>query len=224
MYAVFLNDFRESGVLRKFFGAFAENFKQATVIWLIFMALAAVLAANWYYLLTYSFGGNGLLLAVAAVVSVLYLSVVSFAFALQAKFENPPLQTMKNALILSIGKLFSGVLMSFVNLFPVIMFVVDLDVFVNVVAIWIPLGFALQIQINALSSEGSSESFNPRTRKINKYVLPRNDKENRLYENLCRRICAGTFLLWQVYEFSCFVNGVFKKHNFGIAKENRPMI
>lgn len=150
MYAVFLNDFRESGVLRKFFGAFAENFKQATVIWLIFMALAAVLAANWYYLLTYSLGGNGLLLAVAAVVSVLYLSVVSFAFALQAKFENPPLQTMKNALILSIGKLFSGVLMSFVNLFPVIMFVVDLDIFVNVVAIWIPLGFALQIQINAL--------------------------------------------------------------------------
>lgn len=148
MYAVFLNDFRESGVLRKFFGTFAENFKQATVIWLTFMALAAVLAA--YYLLTYSFGGNGLLLAVAAVVSVLYLSVVSFAFALQAKFENPPLQTMKNALILSIGKLFSGVLMSFVNLFPVIMFVVDLDVFVNVVAIWIPLGFALQIQINAL--------------------------------------------------------------------------
>ena len=150
MYAVFLNDFRESGVLRKFFGAFAENFKQATVIWLIFMALAAVLAANWYYLLTYSLGGNGLLLAVAAVVSVLYLSVVSFAFALQAKYENSPLQTMKNALILSIGKLFSGVLMSFVNLFPVIMFVVDLDVFVNVVAIWIPLGFALQIQINAL--------------------------------------------------------------------------
>ena len=150
MYAVFLNDFRESGVLRKFIGAFAENFKQATVIWLIFMALAAVLAANWYYLLTYSLGGNGLLLAVAAVVSVLYLSVVSFAFALQAKYENSPLQTMKNALILSIGKFFSGVLMSFVNLFPVIMFVVDLDVFVNVVAIWIPLGFALQIQINAL--------------------------------------------------------------------------
>lgn len=165
MYAVFLNDFRESGVLRKFFGAFAENFKQATVIWLIFMALAAVLAANWYYLLTYSFGGNGLLLAVAAVVSVLYLSVVSFAFALQAKFENPPLQTMKNALILSIGKLFSGVLMSFVNLFPVIMFVVDLDVFVNVVAIWIPLGFALQIQINALIVRRVFRKLQPQNQK-----------------------------------------------------------
>lgn len=165
MYAVFLNDFRESGVLRKFFGAFAENFKQATVIWLIFMALAAVLAANWYYLLTYSFGGNGLLLAVAAVVSVLYLSVVSFAFALQAKYENSPLQTMKNALILSIGKFFSGVLMSFVNLFPVIMFVVDLDVFVNVVAIWIPLGFALQIQINALIVRRVFRKLQPQNQK-----------------------------------------------------------
>ena len=165
MYAVFLNDFRESGVLRKFFGAFAENFKQATVIWLIFMALAAVLAANWYYLLTYSLGGNGLLLAVAAVVSVLYLSVVSFAFALQAKYENSPLLTMKNALILSIGKFFSGVLMSFVNLFPVIMFVVDLDVFVNVVAIWIPLGFALQIQINALIVRRVFRKLQPQNQK-----------------------------------------------------------
>lgn len=165
MYAVFLNDFRESGVLRKFIGAFAENFKQATVIWLIFMALAAVLAANWYYLLTYSLGGNGLLLAVAAVVSVLYLSVVSFAFALQAKYENSPLQTMKNALILSIGKFFSGVLMSFVNLFPVIMFVVDLDVFVNVVAIWIPLGFALQIQINALIVRRVFRKLQPQNQK-----------------------------------------------------------
>lgn len=165
MYAVFLNDFRESGVLRKFFGAFAENFKQATVIWLIFMALAAVLAANWYYLLTYSLGDNGLLLAVAAVVSVLYLSVVSFAFALQAKYENSPLQTMKNALILSIGKFFSGVLMSFVNLFPVIMFVVDLDVFVNVVAIWIPLGFALQIQINALIVRRVFRKLQPQNQK-----------------------------------------------------------
>jgi uncharacterized membrane protein YesL len=165
MYAVFLNDFRESGVLRKFFGAFAENFKQATVIWLIFMALAAVLAANCYYLLTYSLGGNGLLLAVAAVVSVLYLSVVSFAFALQAKYENSSLQTMKNALILSIGKFFSGVLMSFVNLFPVIMFVVDLDVFVNVVAIWIPLGFALQIQINALIVRRVFRKLQPQNQK-----------------------------------------------------------
>jgi uncharacterized membrane protein YesL len=124
-----------------------------------------VLAANWYYLLTYSLGGNGLLLAVAAVVSVLYLSVVSFAFALQAKYENSPLQTMKNALILSIGKFFSGVLMSFVNLFPVIMFVVDLDVFVNVVAIWIPLGFALQIQINALIVRRVFRKLQPQNQK-----------------------------------------------------------
>ena len=150
MYSVFLNSSVESGVLRQYFSAFRENFPKATVIWLVFLSVGVVLGANWYFLLVYRFEGNGILMGVAMVVSVLYLSVLSFVFALQARFENTIWQTMKNAMILGIGKIFSGILMSFVFLFPAIMFVVDLDVFVNVVAIWIPLGFALQIQINAL--------------------------------------------------------------------------
>lgn len=150
MYSVFLNTSVESGVLRRYFRAFGENFKQATVIWLVFFAILVVLAANGYFLLTYRFEGNGILLTIGAVVTVLFLSVLSFVFALQARFDNTPRQTMKNALILGIGKLLSGVLMSFVTLFPAIMFLVDLGVFVNVVAIWIPLGSALQFQINAL--------------------------------------------------------------------------
>lgn len=150
MYSVFLNSSVESGVLRQYFSAFRENFPKATVIWLVFLSVGVVLGANWYFLLAYRFEGNGILMGVAMVVSVLYLSVLSFVFALQARFENTIWQTMKNAMILGIGKIFSGILMSFVFLFPAIMFVVDLDVFVNVVAIWIPLGFALQIQINAL--------------------------------------------------------------------------
>lgn len=162
MYSVFLNSSVESGVLRRYFGAFAENFKQATIIWGVFFLAAMVLAANGYFLLTYRFEGNGFLMVIVAVVTVLYLSVASFAFALQARFENSTWQTMKNALILGIGKIFSGVLMSFVMLFPVIMFVVDLDVFVNVVAIWIPLGFALQIQINALIARSVFRKLQPK--------------------------------------------------------------
>jgi len=105
---------------------------------------------NWYFLLSYRFAGDGLLVAISIVVTVLYLSVTSFVFALQAKFENSLWQTIKNALLLGIGKIFTGILMSLVGLFPLIMFVVDLDVFVHVIAIWIPWGYALQIQINAL--------------------------------------------------------------------------
>lgn len=150
MYSVFLNSSVESSVLRRYFSAFKENLKQATILWLILLPMTLVLLANWYFLLSYEFAGNGMLIAISIVLTVLYLSVMSFVFALQARFDNSILQTMRNALLLGIGKIFTGVWLSFVNLFPLIMFVVDLNVFINVVAIWIPWGFALQMQINAL--------------------------------------------------------------------------
>lgn len=150
MYSVFLNSSVESSALRRYFSAFKENLKQATILWLILLPMTLVLLANWYFLLSYEFAGNGILIAISLVLTVLYLSVTSFVFALQARFDNSILQTMRNALLLGIGKMFTGVLMSFVSLFPLIMFLVDLNVFINVVAIWIPWGCALQIQINAL--------------------------------------------------------------------------
>jgi len=150
LYSVFLNSSVESGLIRRYFSAMKENFRQATMIWLILLPITAVLVINWYFLLSYRFAGDGLLVAISIVVTVLYLSVTSFVFALQAKFENSLWQTIKNALLLGIGKIFTGILMSLVGLFPLIMFVVDLDVFVHVIAIWIPWGYALQIQINAL--------------------------------------------------------------------------
>ena len=150
MYSVFMNSSVESSVLRQYFTAFKGNFKKATLIWLILLPITAVLVANWYFLLSYRFNGDGMLMAVGIVATILYLSVTSFVFALQARYENTVWQTLKNALLLGIGKIFTGVLMSFVSLFPLIMFVVDLNVFINVVAIWIPWGFALQIQINSL--------------------------------------------------------------------------
>ncbi|MBP3304594.1 MAG: hypothetical protein J6L24_01355 [Oscillospiraceae bacterium] len=82
--------------------------------------------------------------------SLLYLSVVSYVFPLQARYDNPPKVTVKNAVILGLFWIFSGLLMGFVTLFPLIMFFVSLVVFLPVIAIWIPLGCALQIQINAL--------------------------------------------------------------------------
>ena len=150
MYACFLNESTSSSTIVRFFRAFRENFRKGTLIGLLVLLIGAMLGTSWFFLLTYQPPNNGLMMAALMVLTVLFSSVITFVFALQARYENPVLITLKNAWILSIGKLFSGLLMSFVNLFPIIMFVVNLDVFVNVVAIWIPLGFALQMQINAL--------------------------------------------------------------------------
>ena len=150
MYACFLNESTTSSVILRFFRAFLANFKKSTLLWLLVLLIGSMLGCSWFFLLTYQPPNNGLMMAALMVLTVLFSSVITFVFALQARYENSVLLTLKNAWILSIGKLFSGLLMSFVNLFPIIMFMVNLDVFVNVVAIWIPLGFALQMQINAL--------------------------------------------------------------------------
>lgn len=149
-YSVFLNSSVESGMIGRFFQAFRENWKQATAIWLVFLAAAVLLVLDWYFLLSYSFAGSAILIIVTAILSLLYLSVVSYVFPLQARYENPLKVTVKNAVVLGIFWIFSGLLMGFVTLFPLIMFFVNLDIFLRVLAVWIPLGCALQIQINAL--------------------------------------------------------------------------
>lgn len=150
VYSVFLTESEHSGVIGRFFRAFRENWKQATVIWIIFLTAAILLALNWYFILSYSFPGRAFLTVAALILSALYLAVVSYVFPLQARYDNPVTVTVKNAVALGLSRTFSGLLMGFVTLFPIVLFFVDLEVFLRVIAVWIPLGCALQMQINSL--------------------------------------------------------------------------
>lgn len=163
-YSVFLTSSEQSGVIGRFFRAFRENWRQATVIWLVFLAAAALLTLDWYFLISYSFAGSAMLTVVTAILSVLYLSVISYVFPLQARYDNPPKVTVKNAVVLGIFWVLSGLLMGLVTLFPAIMFFVDIEVFLRVIAIWLPLGGALQIQINALIVQRVFRKVQPETR------------------------------------------------------------
>lgn len=148
-HSVFLQATPQSGVICKFFRAFRENLKQATAIYLVFLVAAILLALDWYCLLCYSFPGSAIAIVTTAILSAVYLSVASYVFPLQAKFDNPVRSTMKNAVILGVSRMFSGLLMAFVSLLPVIAFFIDLDIFLRLLAVWFPLGGALQIRINS---------------------------------------------------------------------------
>lgn len=150
VYAFLLDEQQEGNMLGRFFRGLGKNFRQAFVIGLIFLAGAAVLLADWYFLLFYEFAGREILRIVTVVLTVVYLCIASFAFPLQAKFDNPVGVTLKNAVILGLFRPGSSLLMSFVTVFPALLFMTDLDVFVYILSIWLPLGFALQMQVNAL--------------------------------------------------------------------------
>lgn len=149
-YAVFLEPSDPSDMVPRFFRALRENGKRATVLWLVLLAAAGVLGLDWYFLLVFRFPGNGILIFLTAAVTAAYLSTAAFVFPLQARYENPVGRTLKNAFLLGLSRFFSGILTALVFAAPLLLFAWDLDIFIRVLAVWLPLGTALQIQIAAL--------------------------------------------------------------------------
>lgn len=93
---------RDGYVISNFWKSFKLNLKQSTVIWLILLLFGGALGyAGWYWMS----GEDGIsrILAVLAIgLAILYLIELMFVFAVQAKFSNTILNTMKNALIMGI--------------------------------------------------------------------------------------------------------------------------
>ena len=80
------------------FRAFKENFKGATVIWLILLVPGCVILFNinaaWFVKVDTNSVANWLIL----ISGILWIATAIYAFALQAAFENTPLRTVSNAL------------------------------------------------------------------------------------------------------------------------------
>ena len=107
LYSVMLKMVKneEGYIFRGFFKAFKENFKQSTLMWLLF----AVLWIVWW--LDFNFAGSlpgqfsFVMRAVFLLLGFLLLSVMTYAFPLTARYVNPIGATLKNALILTVAKL-----------------------------------------------------------------------------------------------------------------------
>ena len=99
----------ECYIVKSFFRSFKQNFKQATLIWLIMLFIGFIL----YFDVKVMGGEYGQVIAassgVAKVMSVLlmaatvfYLLVISYVFPVLSRFDNTIKNTMKNALFMSI--------------------------------------------------------------------------------------------------------------------------
>ncbi|SFK73292.1 Uncharacterized membrane protein YesL [Lachnospiraceae bacterium KH1T2] len=95
----------EGYIVKDFFKAFKENFKQATAIWLILALFGVIFGVDFYVL-------NHMKLAMSPVIrTVIYALLVVwtfefvYVFAVLSRFVNTVKQTMKNALLMSIRHL-----------------------------------------------------------------------------------------------------------------------
>lgn len=138
----------ESSILRLFWSAFRANFRQATFLELLMLVFAA-LACMDLYLLYHGVAGESLLIVILCLLPVaIYLMVHSYVYPLCAQFENTVEQTIKNAFILAVGHLPISLVVTALNLSPLIILAVSGELFEKTLVLWLLLGFAVEARIN----------------------------------------------------------------------------
>ena len=107
----------ESYIVRGFWKAFKENFKQSTLIWLIMLVMLVVIFGD-FWIVFYSGMQFGKVLSVAVVVvSAIMMMGLVYMLPMQARFSNTIKNIIKNSFLMSISHLPSTIL--FIVLFAV---------------------------------------------------------------------------------------------------------
>lgn len=111
---------QEGYLIKGFFKSFKENFRQATLIWLLMLLVIAVYVGDSlifnYSALTFP---KPLVIAIVAVAILLAMMAV-YVFPLQARFENSVKNTLKNAMILAFANLPKTLLMLVCYILPLV--------------------------------------------------------------------------------------------------------
>ena len=134
---------QEEPLLKAFFRAFRQNFKQSTLAWLVELVVIVSLVCDVLLVMAYFNGGLAKALYIlVAVLAILVAGVYAYLMPLIARYENGMRQQVNNAVVLAIIKLPKTLLLVFLNLLPVILVLISVPVFVQTLIFWVVIGFA----------------------------------------------------------------------------------
>ena len=134
---------QEEPLLKAFFRAFRQNFKQSTLAWLVELVVIVSLVCDVLLVMAYFNGGLAKAMYIlVAVLAILVAGVYAYLMPLIARYENGMRQQVNNAVVLAIIKLPKTLLLVFLNLLPVILVLISVPVFVQTLIFWVIIGFA----------------------------------------------------------------------------------
>lgn len=140
---------REKGVVEPYFSAFRENFRQGTALWLILLLCGGTALVN--TLVFYGMAGTlHYFFVLFAILLALALLAGSYVFPLLSQFSNDVRSTCKNALFLSIGYLPYSIAVTFLNVFPFVLLLSDLYLFLQTGFLWAAIYFSAAAYFNSL--------------------------------------------------------------------------
>lgn len=156
----------ECYITRGFFKSFKENFRQATLIWLMMLAVIVLLVGD-FVIMKYSDMEFGTFLQIVIIiVAVLFVFTAMFIFPVLAKFENTIFRTIKNAFLMSIMQFPKTILMVILFALPPVLFVLFYQI--------VPLVFLFGLSVPAwLSAKLYTKFF----QKLEDQILEANSPE-----------------------------------------------
>lgn len=106
-------------ITRSFFKSFKQNFKQATIIWLIMLLFIVIFVGD---ILIFSYSGlvfSPVLKAILFAIAILVMICTMYTFPVLARFDNSVKNTFKNAMIMSVLALPKTLTMIVCNILPI---------------------------------------------------------------------------------------------------------
>lgn len=140
---------REAGVLRPYFRAFRDNFRQGTVLWLILLTVGCAIGVD--VCLFYRMSGPARYIYIPCLaMGALLVMAAGYVFPLISQFANGNIATLKNALLFSVGYLPRSILMAVLHLLPAAAFLAAPAAFFQAAFLWVFLYFSAAAYFDGL--------------------------------------------------------------------------
>ncbi len=139
---------REGALFSTYFSAFRRNFRQGTLLFLLILLAFALSLFNISFFSIQS-GALSMLQYPFVLLAVVIVMIYSYVFPWLSQFDNSPKATLKNSLLLSVAYLPRTLLVSFLNVFPMALLIVNLYTFLSVSIVWLFFYFSAAAYVNS---------------------------------------------------------------------------
>lgn len=117
----------ECYIVKGYFKSFKENFKQATIIWLIALVVGIIFAGDFMILRNSTVSFGKVIMVLITIVAVIYLFTMIYIFPVLSRFENTVKNTIRNSFLMSVLNLPKTILLIIINLIPTVLLLVTLQ-------------------------------------------------------------------------------------------------
>lgn len=147
----------ECYIVRGYFKSFKENFRQATIIWILALLVFFILAGDFVIIRSGALAMGNVMTVLLIIVSIIYAFTMFYVFPVLSRFENTVKNTIRNAFLMSILNLPRTILLVIINLIPFAL----LLLFVQSVPFVILFGFSVPAYLCSMQFVKIFRRFEP---------------------------------------------------------------